>query len=78
MFTLPDGIAQIAHAAKTMNERIENIGARRLNTVMEKVLEELNFSAADKANKKIVVDTNYVNQHINNLIQDSDLSRYIL
>ncbi len=73
-----DGIAEISRLAKLMNERSENIGARRLNTIMEKVLEEINFSAPERANEKIIVDTTYVRQHIGNLIQDEDLSRYIL
>ncbi len=73
-----DGIAEISRLAKLMNERSENIGARRLNTIMEKVLEEINFLAPEKANEKIIVDANYVLQHIGNLIQDEDLSRYIL
>ena len=73
-----DGIAEISRLAKLMNERNENIGARRLNTIMEKVLEEISFTAAEKTNERIVVDATYVRQHIGNLIQDEDLSRYIL
>lgn len=73
-----DGIKEIARLAKLMNERTENIGARRLNTIMEKVLEEINFSAPERAGEKVIVDAAYVHQHIGDLIQDEDLSRYIL
>lgn len=72
------GIKEIARLATLMNERSENTGARRLNTIMEKVLEELNFSAPEKAGNRITVDIDYVRQHIGNLIKDEDLSRYIL
>jgi ATP-dependent HslUV protease ATP-binding subunit HslU len=61
-----------------MNEQNENIGARRLNTIMEKVLEELNFSASERKGGKVVVDAAYVSQHIGELINNRDLSRYIL
>lgn len=73
-----DSIEEIARLAKLMNERNENIGARRLNTIMEKVLEEINFAAPEKAGGKVIINTDYVRQHIGNLIQDEDLTRYIL
>lgn len=73
-----DGIDEIARLASVMNERLENIGARRLYTIMEKVLEEISFSAPDKAGEKLVVDASYVSQHIGGLVADEDLSRYIL
>lgn len=72
------GIKEIARLATLMNERSENTGARRLNTIMEKVLEELNFSAPERAGNRVTVDIDYVREHIGNLIKDEDLSRYIL
>jgi ATP-dependent HslUV protease ATP-binding subunit HslU len=73
-----DGVKRIAEIAWHVNERIENIGARRLHTVMERLLEAISFEAADKSGNKITIDTNYVNQQLADLVQDEDLSRYIL
>ena len=76
-----DGIAKIAETAWQVNERTENIGARRLHTVMERLLEELSFSAADLAvgdNKEVVIDAAYVEKQLDELAKDEDLSRYIL
>lgn len=73
-----DGLDEIARMATVMNERLENIGARRLYTIMEQALEELSFSAPEKAGQTIVVDAAYVSQRVANLIADEDLSRYIL
>ncbi|MBI4287962.1 MAG: ATP-dependent protease ATPase subunit HslU [Chloroflexi bacterium] len=73
-----DAIDEVARLAALMNERVENIGARRLYTIMEKALEELNFSAPEMAGQTIVVDKNYVDQHVGGLVADDDLSRYIL
>lgn len=73
-----DGVKRIAEVAWHVNERTENIGARRLHTVMERLLEEISFEAADHAGKEIVIDTKYVNKHLEHLVQDEDLSRYIL
>lgn len=76
-----DGIAKIAETAWQVNERTENIGARRLHTVMERLLEELSFSAADLAvgdNKEVVIDAAYVEKQLDELARDEDLSRYIL
>ena len=61
-----------------MNEQTENIGARRLHTLLEKLLEELSYSTPDDGNRQIIVDAEYVNQQLSNLVQDEDLSRYIL
>jgi ATP-dependent HslUV protease ATP-binding subunit HslU len=61
-----------------VNERTENIGARRLHTVMERLLEELSFEATDKNGASISVDDNYVEQHLGELVKDEDLTRYIL
>ncbi|MCF6211302.1 MAG: ATP-dependent protease ATPase subunit HslU [Gammaproteobacteria bacterium] len=73
-----DGIARIAEVAWQVNERTENIGARRLHTVMERLLEEVSFTAADQSGKTVSVDAAYVDSHIGELAQDEDLSRYIL
>ena len=60
-----------------MNERTENIGARRLHTVMERLVEEISFSASDHAGQAITIDADYVNAHLDMLIEDEDLSRFI-
>ncbi len=73
-----DGVAAIAHAAFNVNERAENIGARRLHTVMERLLEEISYEAPDKAGSTIIVDADYVNNSLDELVEDEDLSRYIL
>lgn len=72
------GIKRIAEVAWEVNERTENIGARRLYTVMERLLENLSFDATDKPGEKVVVDSKYVNDHLGALVADEDLSRYIL
>jgi ATP-dependent HslUV protease ATP-binding subunit HslU len=61
-----------------MNERTENIGARRLHTVMERLLETLSFEATDQPGSQVRIDAAYVNEHLGALVQDEDLSRYIL
>lgn len=73
-----DGIARIAHLAWQVNEGTENIGARRLHTVLERLLEELSFSANDLADSTVTVDEAYVNEHLANLVSNTDLSRFIL
>lgn len=73
-----DAIERIAQAAYQVNEKTENIGARRLHTVMEKLMEEVSFDAADKAGDKLVIDAAYVDAHLDMLVQDEDLSRFIL
>ncbi len=76
-----DGIKRIAELAWQVNDQTENIGARRLHTIMERLLEEASFEAADKgleANAKIVVDSSYVDRQIGELSSDEDLSRFIL
>ncbi|MGR3914235.1 MAG: ATP-dependent protease ATPase subunit HslU [Gammaproteobacteria bacterium] len=72
------GVQRIAEAAWQVNEQTENIGARRLHTVMERLLETLSFEAADKSGRKTVVDEEYVERHLRDLVEDQDLSRYIL
>ncbi|ETU87209.1 ATP-dependent protease ATPase subunit HslU [Pseudomonas aeruginosa] len=77
-----DGIKRLAEIAWQVNEKTENIGARRLHTLLERLLEEVSFSAADLASehsdKPILIDTGYVNSHLGELAEDEDLSRYIL
>jgi ATP-dependent HslUV protease ATP-binding subunit HslU len=76
-----DGIAKIAETAWQVNERTENIGARRLHTVMERLLEEVSFAAADMASgdeKELLIDRAYVEKQLDELASDDDLSRYIL
>ena len=74
----PDGIQRIAEVAFHVNERTENIGARRLHTVMERLLEVVSFEAADKGGESVVVDAAYVDEHLGKLVQNEDLTRYIL
>ena len=73
-----DGIARIAEIAWQVNESTENIGARRLHTVMERLLETLSFEAPDQGEKTIRIDARYVDDHLEDLIKDEDLTRYIL
>jgi ATP-dependent HslUV protease ATP-binding subunit HslU len=73
-----DGIARIAEVAWQVNESTENIGARRLHTVMERLLESASFEASDRAGSTISVNADYVDSHLGDLVQDVDLSRYIL
>ena len=73
-----DGIAQLANVAFEVNQRTENIGARRLHTVMERLLETVSFDAADKNGQSLCIDATYVNSVLAELVKDEDLSRYIL
>ena len=73
-----DGIDTIASIATEVNSSIENIGARRLHTIIERVLDEISFTATDKAGEKIVVDTDYINKNLGELTKDTDLSKFIL
>jgi ATP-dependent HslUV protease ATP-binding subunit HslU len=73
-----DGIGAIADIATNVNATVENIGARRLQTVMERVLDEISFSATERAKEKIVVDGAYVRARVEDLSKDQDLSRFIL
>ena len=72
------GVQKIAEIAFHVNERTENIGARRLHTVMEHLLETVSYDASEKANTAVTVDAQYVDEHLGNLVKDEDLSRYIL
>ena len=73
-----DGVERLAEIAFRVNEQTENIGARRLHTVLERLLEDISFTAADKGGESITVDAAYVDAHLAELAQDEDLSRYIL
>ena len=72
------GVERVAEVAYDVNERSENIGARRLHTVMERLLEEISFDAPDKAGQNLVIDKAYVDRSLGELVEDEDLSRYIL
>jgi ATP-dependent HslUV protease ATP-binding subunit HslU len=72
------GVQRLAEVAFEVNERTENIGARRLHTVMERLLEGVSFDAADRGGTRVVVDRDYVESHLGELARDQDLSRYIL
>ena len=74
----PDAVRRLAEVAWQVNERTENIGARRLHTVLERLLETLSFEAADKNGTSVVVDATYVDKYLGELVKDEDLSRYIL
>jgi len=73
-----DAVSRIAEIAWKVNESTENIGARRLHTVLERLLEEISFSAGDSLKTETIVDADYVNKQLNDLSEDEDLSRYIL
>jgi ATP-dependent HslUV protease ATP-binding subunit HslU len=74
----PDGLRRIAEIAWQVNERTENIGARRLHTVLERLLEEISFAATEHAGRSVEVDAAYVDGHLAELVADEDLTRYIL
>ena len=74
----PDGVRRLAEIAFSVNEKTENIGARRLHTVMERLLETVSFDAAENGGTTVEIDAAYVDQHLGNLAKDEDLSRYIL
>ena len=73
-----DGIAEIAEMAALINDRTENIGARRLYTMMEKLLDEISFDAPEMSGKSMVIDAKYVREKLKDFVEDEDLSRYIL
>jgi len=74
----PDGVRRIAEIAWQVNERTENIGARRLHTLMERLLEPLSYDAPDRAGESVTIDAAYVDERLSGLVGDDDLSRYIL
>ena len=73
-----DGIDMLAKISAEVNSSVENIGARRLHTIIEKVLDDISFNATDKAGETITVDKDYVNNNLGNLVKDTDLSKFIL
>ena len=73
-----DAIERMSVIAEEVNSKAENIGARRLHTIMEKVLDEINFSADEHAGETIRIDADYVNRSLGDIVQSQDLSRYIL
>ena len=73
-----DGIDTIANIATEVNSTVENIGARRLHTIIERVLDEISFTATDRAGEKITVDSKYIQENIGELVKDTDLSKFIL
>jgi len=73
-----NGIRRIAEIAWQVNEKTENIGARRLHTVLERLMEEVSFKASDMEGSQLTIDRDYVNAHLNELAEDEDLSRFIL
>jgi ATP-dependent HslUV protease ATP-binding subunit HslU len=74
----PDGVRRLAEIAHQVNERTENIGARRLHTVMERLLESVSFDATEQPGLTLRIDAAYVDAHLGDLAKDEDLSRYIL
>jgi ATP-dependent HslUV protease ATP-binding subunit HslU len=74
----PSGVRRLAEVAFQVNDRSENIGARRLHTVLERLLESVSFEAADRGGQSVRIDAAYVDAHLQALVQDEDLSRYIL
>ena len=73
-----DGIDMIANLAYEVNSKVENIGARRLHTIIEKVLDEISFTATDRGGEKIKIDANYVKNNLGDIVKDTDLSKFIL
>jgi ATP-dependent HslUV protease ATP-binding subunit HslU len=74
----PDGVRRLAEVAFEVNEKTENIGARRLHTVLERLLDGVSFEAADRAGSSVHIDADYVERTLGVLARDEDLSRYIL
>jgi ATP-dependent HslUV protease ATP-binding subunit HslU len=73
-----DGIAELARVAAEVNRRTENIGARRLHTILERLLEDISFDASDRDDKTIVIDAAFVHERLDDIVKDEDLTRYIL
>ena len=78
LYFTDDGIDTIANIAHEVNSTVENIGARRLHTIIERVLEEISFTATDRSGEKITVDSDYIKKNIGELVKDTDLSKFIL
>ena len=73
-----DAIDEIARIAAEVNERTENIGARRLHTILERLLDQVSFDAPEMQGREVVIDGAYVRERLESVLQDQDLSRYIL
>ena len=73
-----DGINKLANISAEVNSSVENIGARRLHTIIEKVLDDISFNATDRAGETVTIDEKYVNDNLGNLVRDTDLSKFIL
>ena len=74
----PEGIHAVARIAAEVNSEVENIGARRLQTVMEKLLEDVSFEAEDRRGETLVIDAAYVEKQLSAIAHDTDLSKYVL
>jgi ATP-dependent HslUV protease ATP-binding subunit HslU len=73
-----DAVAAIAETATVVNERMENIGARRLYTIMESLLDQIAFDAPEMGGQEVFIDADYVAEQLDEIVEDEDLSRYIL
>ena len=73
-----DGIDKLAKISAEVNASVENIGARRLHTIIEKVLDDISFNATDRAGETIIINKKYVEDNLGNLVKDTDLSKFIL
>jgi len=73
-----DGIDTIANIATEVNSTVENIGARRLHTIIERVLDDISFTATDRSGEKVIIDSNYIKKNLGELVKDTDLSKFIL
>ena len=73
-----DGIDEIANLASEVNTTVENIGARRLHTIIERILDDISFTATDRSGEKIIINSEYVKQNLDELVKDTDLSKFIL
>ena len=73
-----DGIDMLAKISAEVNASVENIGARRLHTIIEKILDDISFTATDRAGEKIIINKEYINKNLDNLVKDTDLSKFIL
>jgi ATP-dependent HslUV protease ATP-binding subunit HslU len=73
-----DGLREIAHISSILNQKMENIGARRLHTVVERVLQDISFRAPNLKQKVVVIDRAYIQDRLKNVLQDEDVTRYIL
>ena len=73
-----DGIDVIANIASEVNSTVENIGARRLHTIIERILDDISFTATDRSGEKITINSDYVKKNLDELVKDTDLSKFIL